>query len=357
MNVCLSGIALTLTACGTAVSYTQTDATAQVRSPRLAADVDVFLTGPPQRAYQEIGFVEARQEFLSSDDSAAIMDELRRAAALQGCDGVVVSAADAVTGTGFASNGTGSMGVRSLHGFRGVCIVYSAGGGRIGAASTDSAPLGALGYRFDDSFSAAKERCDRIAGAWAVDEDGDGSCNRLPPNMSFAGETDVEFCQGKLCAIEVVAPFDAGASDNVVLTRWGDVKRDLEKHYGAAFGGRVSRPEACASRVLQCISTKQAEYRLEWKWKDGHRVELALETESNTTALHVRYEVKAATSDRDVQGLEPKGASSARRRFIERSATPQASRAARSVRAIALRLRYPRRGVARPSGGSGQWSE
>jgi hypothetical protein len=280
------------------VSYTQTNsAVGSTREARNPDDVEVFMTGPPNRPYREIGYVEAQQDSLySTDDQAEIFRRLRESAALNGCDGVVVQSADATAGGGSVYKGTGSVAVGTLRGYRGVCIVWNGPGGR---------PLnleGALGYRFGDSIDSAQKSCEDIAGSWSKGGEVPG-CDRLPRGMSFAGRAELSFCDAKLCSVHVVAPF-LQPTDEVVLRRWGDAKAQLTKRYGEPAEGHVSRPAACQGRVVECIASGQAEYRLGWRWREGASIQLELVSKAGDTALHVRYASPANVADRrEFQGL------------------------------------------------------
>jgi hypothetical protein len=286
--------------CGTQVSYTQTGATAGSMLPKSPAEVQVFLAAPPSRPYKEVGYVEAHQELYSNDDQSAVMQELRREAAQQGCDGVIVQSADTTVGQGFTSHGTGSMAVGTRRGFRGVCIVWE-GPGSGGPVQSTPSPAGGLGYAFGDGLDGAKKACTDVGGT--LSEAGEQkTCDRLPQTLTFAGRAELTFCSDKLCLIDVVAPF-VQPTEGVALRRWNDAKRLLEEHYGRAGGGRVFRPAACSRRLMECLTTRQAEYSMSWKWSDGTQIGLSLEDAGGGPIVKIRYKSPLKTERPNVQGL------------------------------------------------------
>jgi hypothetical protein len=283
-----------LAGCGTKVSYTPTDiGRGSIRPARAAEDVQMFLTGPPSRPFRELGYVEAQQESIySTDDQSIVLARLRDSAALNGCDGVVVQAADAVMSG--ISTGKQAAPVGTARGYRGVCIVWTSGG-------SGSALEGALGYKFGDTMTLARNACTAAEGNWEAAEES-ATCDRLPRTMTFAGRVELRFCDSKLCVIDILAPF-LQPTDAVVLRRWTDAKTQLEKRYGESRSGRVARPAACEGRVIECLASKQAEYRLEWKWPEGARIQEQLAQDDGKTVLQIRYASSAHRDPRSVQGL------------------------------------------------------
>jgi hypothetical protein len=87
-------LALLVCGCGTAITYTPI-ASGGGRPYKLhAAQVDLYLSGPPDRPYRDIGLLEAEQETdLSLDDTRDMLHKLREAAGQHGCDAIYVKGA------------------------------------------------------------------------------------------------------------------------------------------------------------------------------------------------------------------------------------------------------------------------
>lgn len=111
-----------LAGCGTWVDFTATNTPPVVTAPRHAQDVDVYATVPPSVRYVEVGLLEARQQsYLSFDDRAAVLQELRAEAGEHGCDAVVIlGTADRV---GLISTEDYHY-LYTLDGYRASCIIY-----------------------------------------------------------------------------------------------------------------------------------------------------------------------------------------------------------------------------------------
>jgi hypothetical protein len=105
---------LATAACGTSITSMPLNPPPRPMPPRAPEDVHVYTSGRPARNYHEIAVLESQQESkYSFDDSADVFGKMRAKAAQMGCDGLVVLGAnDALHGR------------RTLHGYRGTCIVY-----------------------------------------------------------------------------------------------------------------------------------------------------------------------------------------------------------------------------------------
>ena len=105
--------------CGTRIVYTPTNTPPHALSPKPAEQVEVYSTSPPQRAYVEVGMLEAgRESGWSADDEAAVQTKLRQDAGQRGCDAIVMTgSADKVVGD---RNST-----VTLRGYKATCIVWS----------------------------------------------------------------------------------------------------------------------------------------------------------------------------------------------------------------------------------------
>ena len=115
-----------IAACGSTSTYVETGTPRPSPRPTSSAsDVDVFTATRPTRPFREAGMIETRQSSAFSTDNADdVVRDLRREAAAQGCDGVILTgSADEVVGGVNAA--TGASNVTTLKGYRATCIVYT----------------------------------------------------------------------------------------------------------------------------------------------------------------------------------------------------------------------------------------
>jgi hypothetical protein len=127
---------------GSRSTFIETGARPPAWSGRSVSDVEVFTVTQPTRPFREAGIIESREASEWSGGVNEVMLELRHAAAARGCDGVIVtgSADDVVSHTtthrepdftagtanpGFAGKETTRTHVKTLKGYRAVCIVYT----------------------------------------------------------------------------------------------------------------------------------------------------------------------------------------------------------------------------------------
>jgi hypothetical protein len=93
MTVTRCVLALVVAGCGTTVTSTMINASPKPLVPRAPESVEVFTSGPPQRPYVDVAYLEAEQTTdMSIDGTGAFITKLRRHAAEMGCDGVVLGA-------------------------------------------------------------------------------------------------------------------------------------------------------------------------------------------------------------------------------------------------------------------------
>jgi hypothetical protein len=110
-------------ACGTDLNYIETTASPHRLYSRRPGQVEVFMTGRPNRPFVEVGMIESQQEQLSLDDEQEVIAKMREYAGEQGCDALAIFAGNDTTVT-TATSSTGTIS-RSLKGYRGSCIVYT----------------------------------------------------------------------------------------------------------------------------------------------------------------------------------------------------------------------------------------
>ncbi|MEM9189559.1 MAG: hypothetical protein AAGF12_10320 [Myxococcota bacterium] len=116
VSVCCS--ALALAGCGTAVQFAATSPSPHPYVPRSPEEVALIASGTPERAYAELGILQARQESRFSTHSLAdVLHEMRTRAGAIGCDAVIIQGrADGVDGD--------RHGTFTLDGVYGTCIVW-----------------------------------------------------------------------------------------------------------------------------------------------------------------------------------------------------------------------------------------
>ena len=120
----LFGMGLTVCiGCGTTVRFAATNPPTKRMLPRPVHTVDVYATSKPQRPYQEVGVIQARQSSAYSlHKMPDIIAKMRKKAAKIGCDGVLLAGANnTVVGGGNEKSSWTS----SLEGFWGSCIMYT----------------------------------------------------------------------------------------------------------------------------------------------------------------------------------------------------------------------------------------
>jgi hypothetical protein len=115
-------LSLLLAGCGTKVEYVKTKAPPHALAERPSSEVEVFMTGIPDKPFVEIGFIETQQSSAYSlDNSEAIFGKLREEAGRQGCDAVILLGDNDATEMHFAG---GVGGASTLKGYRAACAVY-----------------------------------------------------------------------------------------------------------------------------------------------------------------------------------------------------------------------------------------
>ena len=109
--------------CGTSLTYIPTADRPHPLQVRKPEQVEIFMTGKPDRPFVEIGMIESQQEDASQDGSRALIAKMRAFAGKRGCDALVIfSDNNTVEGMG----GPYSI-VTTLKGYRGSCLVYVSG--------------------------------------------------------------------------------------------------------------------------------------------------------------------------------------------------------------------------------------
>jgi len=118
----LFAIALLVCGCGTNVTFTALDGAP--RRPRLppGAQVDVYLSAPPNRPYHDVGLLEAEQmsEF-SVDETRDMLRKMRGEAARYGCDAIYVKGVGAHGQTSVFLDGNAA----SVKAVSATCIRYN----------------------------------------------------------------------------------------------------------------------------------------------------------------------------------------------------------------------------------------
>lgn len=122
-------LGLGLAACGTSIRTTAINPAPRAMTPRPAATVELFTSGPPRRPYVDVALLEAEEESsFSTDRTPEMLTALRERGAAMGCDGIVMG--------GMTSRDPGVRDVETwlnddAKGRKGVyatCIVYTSAG-------------------------------------------------------------------------------------------------------------------------------------------------------------------------------------------------------------------------------------
>jgi hypothetical protein len=248
--------------CGIQTSYVPTATSPQGTVPRAIADVEVFLSTKPDRPYQEVGMLEVQAQSPLDGGASKLVNELRRAAANAGCDGVVISGSnDAVIG--------GTTGVATLKGYRGTCILFK------DIKASEPPPRGAGGFTFDTPVAIAEAACTRASFKWSAGEAGRFTCGGVLADVGLNATSALRFCQDRLCGVELVAQPKGSTA-----AQWGDelhtLRTALVQKYGRpASEDGVDAPD-CAVDPDRCATAGRMARTVRWKWTSGERIELAL---------------------------------------------------------------------------------
>jgi len=91
--------------------------------PRAPEEVQVFSTAPPNRAYVEVGLLEAGQDSYNYASTEELIEKLRSYAGRKGCEGLIITgSADRVESQG--KSPTGSTIVETKRGFKAACVMF-----------------------------------------------------------------------------------------------------------------------------------------------------------------------------------------------------------------------------------------
>jgi hypothetical protein len=116
-------LVLLVSGCGTAITYTPVADIGDDAEPKTASEVDVYMSGPPDRPYRDVGLFEAEQETdLSLDDTREMLRKLRRKAGALGCDAIYVKGVGSNPESVFALSFRESASVKAVSA---TCIRYT----------------------------------------------------------------------------------------------------------------------------------------------------------------------------------------------------------------------------------------
>jgi hypothetical protein len=119
VRVSFIALASAIAACGTRIAYMPMNPSPRALQARDASQVELFTTSKPEKPYVEVGMIEAQQDtWYSVASTQDVFASLRAEAGRQGCDGLIV------TGSKDSTVGGGKGAMRTLEGYRGICIVY-----------------------------------------------------------------------------------------------------------------------------------------------------------------------------------------------------------------------------------------
>ena len=213
--------------------------------------------------------LEVQEQSMLAGSPSTLVNELRRAAANAGCDGLVISGSnDSVIGN--------STGVATLKGYRGACILFK------DTKASEPPPRGAGGFTFDTSVAIAEAACTRASFKWSAGAAGRFTCGGVLADVGLNATSALRFCQDRLCGVELVAqPRGSTAS------QWGDelhtLRTALVRKYGhPASEEGVDAPD-CAVDPAGCATAGRMARTVRWKWTSGERIELVLAV---TQTLH-----------------------------------------------------------------------
>lgn len=230
--------------------------------PRSTADVEVFLSAKPERPHEEVGMLEVQARSMFDGASGALVDELRRAAAQAGCDGVVIAGSnDSVIGN--------KSGVATLKGYRGTCILFK------DSKPSEPPPHGAAGFTFNTPVAVNEAACTKASFKWGAGEAGRFTCGGVLADVGLDATSTLRFCQDRLCGVELVA-----RPKGSTATQWGDelhtLRSALVRKYGhPASEEGVDAPD-CAVVPDACAKAGRMARTVRWIWPTGERIEIVL---------------------------------------------------------------------------------
>jgi hypothetical protein len=117
--VCIASLAI---GCGTNLEFIRLNPPPKQLVRRSGDEVQMFVSGRPNRPFVEIGVIESQQQVYSQDNAADLFALMREEAGHQGCEALIVNGAnDAIIVGG---GGTQPVSSATLKGYKATCIVY-----------------------------------------------------------------------------------------------------------------------------------------------------------------------------------------------------------------------------------------
>lgn len=156
-------------------------------------------------------------------------------------------------------------------------------------------PSGAAGFEFGETPEAAARRCEAAGQAW-VSANGRATCSGAAAPLGIPARVDLEFCDGRACAISVEHVPEATWSRSSV-----SLKANLETKYGPAQESSGSVPERCRTEdaFTQCLASRQVALRYAWRWAGGESLEMSVgkPTPARSAAIRIVYRRPAGAAN------------------------------------------------------------
>lgn len=160
------------------------------------------------------------------------------------------------------------------------------------------APTGAAGFKFGESRADAAHSCEAAGYEWRdeIDQTDKPGCTGAAESLGIDANVNVEFCDGRACAITVEhVPHDKWSQSSVSL------KANLESKYGPAQESSSSVPEECRADAAftRCLEARRLTLRYTWRWAGGESLEMSVgkPRDNVSAAIRLVYRRPAGTAD------------------------------------------------------------
>jgi hypothetical protein len=157
-----------------------------------------------------------------------------------------------------------------------------------------AAPTGAAGFSFGAAEEDSARLCTTAGQTWdAADANNIARCSGPAAPVGMEARTELRFCDGVVCRIDVLHRPATDDSDAWVR-RFGSLRDALEKKYGVATKSRDDFPAGCASALLSCLQDGRAALGFAWSWTTGHAVTLEMGKLAGTPVIRISYALRKA---------------------------------------------------------------
>jgi hypothetical protein len=135
-------------------------------------------------------------------------------------------------------------------------------------------PVGAGGFDFGMSDSAARDRCTKAGHNYQPVSPSQAICDGVPVEVGVPATAQIQTCAGAVCVVAL--DLKLGPNEDVAhsVIRW---RNALTDKYGAPTSSESDVPSNCdvdIAALSACVTGGRAKIRVTWEWSSGHRVSL-----------------------------------------------------------------------------------